>query len=296
MYLGLEDFDVDIFLRLEDENIFIYYIDFETIPQLSNMVPLGSFDSDEKFQFIKLKMADRIQVGLEFMIRDQYAKRDPLTDNVVLLIENFIREFENIPEVIQRIEEYTDLCKSNTPPVWCSSCNNDCPDYCRNQAHCAIEIPIEVFTEEDLYYLIVVYFNGIYRTNPLESQEFGPYEILTDINFDLNKYSLIVDIHEFFTKEFQWFLSTTPGAAPFSKNFGTTIKKAVQTKNDGVRQRMVEDEINYFIQGFNSVYGNLVNIQSINIVSKESNIGADSWQIDVFASIKKERLIYRVEF
>ena len=76
MFIGLEDFDIDIFLRLDDENIDIYYTDFETLPQLANIVPLGSFDSDGKLKLIKLPMEDRIKIGIEFFHRDGFGKVD----------------------------------------------------------------------------------------------------------------------------------------------------------------------------------------------------------------------------
>jgi len=147
----------------------------------------------------------------------------------------------------------------------------------------------------ELYYIIILYFNGIYRTNPDYAQNFGTYNILTDINFDLNYYSLIIDIKEFFTKEFIYFLKTMPGSLPFANDFGTEIKLAVQTKNYIVQQLEIEAEINFFIRNFNALYGDLVYVKDIIIKNQESDIGADSWLIEVFANIQQDRLIYRLE-
>jgi len=296
MFLSLEDFDVDLFLRLDDENIFIYYIDFETIPALKDLIPLGSFDEDGKFKFTNLDTTARKEVGSQFMIRDGFIKVDPISGDRVLVLQKFIEEFNNIPEVMKLIKKYTELCNQTPTPTWCKSCNGDCPDYCIGKPYCAIEIPVNAISEEDFYFAIIIYFNGIYRTNPLEAQDFTPYRVLTDINFDLNRYSLIINIEEFFTKEFQWYLSTLPGAIPFASGYGCTIKEAVQTKNDGVRQRLVEDEINYFIVQFNAIYKDLVEVQRVSIEALSSNTGGDSWRVNVFANIKKERLVYRVEF
>ena len=299
MFVGLEDFNVDIFLRFEDKNIYLYYIDFETIPGLESLLPLGSFH-DGRFKFINLRKEARIEVGTKFLIRDMYAYQDPLTENITIAVHQFVNEFSNIPEVMEVLDKYINLCKStSTPnPSWCTECNssNNCPDYCRGEAKCSLNIPISVFTKEDLYFLIVVYFNGIYRTNPEEAQDFSLYETLTDIDFNLNKYTCVVNIQEFFANQFQYFLQTGVGAAPFAGGYGTTIKLAVQTKNNGIRERLVEDEINYFIKGFNSLYGELIEVHDINIVENITNTGADAWQINVFASVKKERLVYRIEF
>jgi len=147
----------------------------------------------------------------------------------------------------------------------------------------------------DLYYIMILYFNGIYRTNPDYAQSFGTYNILTDINFDLNYYSLIIDIKEFFTREFIYFLKSLPGSIPFANDYGTEIKLAVQTKNYIVQRLEIEAEINFFIRNFNSLYGDLVQIKEIIIKNQESDIGADTWLIEVFASIQQERLIYRLE-
>jgi hypothetical protein len=147
----------------------------------------------------------------------------------------------------------------------------------------------------DLYYIIILYFNGIYRTNPDYIQSFKAYQILTDINFDLNYYSLIVDIKEFFTQEFIYFLKTLPGSIPFANDYGTEIKLAVQTKNYIVQRMEIEAEINFFIRKFNALYGDMVQVKEINIVNQESEIGADSWLIEVYANIQQDRLIYRLE-
>ena len=147
----------------------------------------------------------------------------------------------------------------------------------------------------DLYYLIILYFNGIYRTHPDYAQESGTYKILTDIDFDLNNYTMILNIKEFFTKEFIYFLKCLPGSLPFGNDYGTNIKLAVQTKNFIVRQLEVQSEIRFFIEGFNSAYGGLVKLRDINLISQESDIGADTWVVEVYADIQKERLVYRLE-
>jgi hypothetical protein len=147
----------------------------------------------------------------------------------------------------------------------------------------------------DLYYLAIIYFNGIYRTNPEDAEEVGEYEKLTDINFDLNKYSMILNIKEFFTKQFIYFLKTPPGSLPFANDFGTSIKKVVQTKNNIVQEIQIQNEINFFINAFNDYYGELVQINQIIINRQSSDIGADSWLIEVFAKIIDDHITYRLE-
>ena len=355
MLLGLNDFDVDMFLTFEDKNIKIYYSDFETIPELSKIVPLGSFDDEtQSYPWIDLDYDVRIQVGLLFMQRDLYIYEDPDTKKLMLNREldprephgdkaAFLTEFYNIPEVIYFFDEYKNICKNsgeidypipnswigwdkaapqtpdnpegqgwwyqdpntgakyidwNNYPQWCQSC----PEYTYDESgpgnptpKCAFAIPIEVMSPKDLYFISVVYFNGIYRVNPENSQNFGVYQMLTDVDFDLNKFSLIINIKQFFTLEFQWFLQTVPGDIPFACDYGTHIKHAVQTKNTEIRQREIENEINFFIHNFNSIYGELVNVDEIIIVSKDSETGGDEWVVEVYAKIKEERLIYRIE-
>ena len=147
----------------------------------------------------------------------------------------------------------------------------------------------------DLYYLTILYFNGIYRTYPEYIQDSGTYQMLTDVDFNLNKYSLMLNIKEFFTKEFIYYLKCLPGSLPFGNDYGTGIKLAVQTKNFIIRQLEIESEIKFFIKQFNAVYGNVVLLRDITLVSQESDIGADTWRIEVYADIQKERLIYRLE-
>jgi hypothetical protein len=160
---------------------------------------------------------------------------------------------------------------------------------------CAYKIPVWTMPPEDLYYLAIVYFNGIYRTRPESIQDFGEYDILTDIDFERNKYSLMVNIKDFFTKEFQWFLKVVPGDIPFSCDYGTHIKHAVQTKDQEIRRIQVENEINFFIYNFNEIYAGWVSVQDINIVSRESDRGMGGWLIDVRAKILEDELIFRIE-
>jgi len=629
VFLGLQDFDLDIFLRLDDEAIELYYSDFETLPQLSNIIPLGSFDEEGKIKLTALNMKDRVDVGIEFMHRDGYAIYDKYTNKTMIRVDRFMKEFDNIPEVEEFFKPYLDMCQTTTPPSWCSDCNlsNDCPEYCQGKNKCSITIPMTEFLKvkgepvlkfgvgippeelddgtgkmssvakliikdsdgtqytaedskiyflgnnttvarntgeiiidplgtistntptftgrvvdirgasvnlsiedrnspelgtrdytvifdtngewtltlheddalsdgnyritanaydinnnsvesyenfsidtkaiifftdisdgyinynehnrdllvkggvqeveigqevrvhlfdknyyttvnsnmgwslvipaadilrlrdglsypitayvrdiagnissttsiihvdlqipnpeininpditsddinyaitnndyfyfngsvggtakegdlvvvyinnkpytcnvykdyeipvntntataidySDLYYIIILYFSGIYRTSPMKTSDFGIYNILTDIDFDLNKYNMILDIKEFFTREFIYFIRTSPGSLPFACDYGTHIKEVVQTKNFIVKEIQVEAEINFFIHGFNTLYGDMVEVQGITIQNRESNIGADEWIIEVFANIKQDRVIYRLEY
>ena len=310
MLLELSDFDIDMFLRFDDKNIYIYYSDFETIPELAEIIPLGSFDDEDKFPFADLNFMDRIRVGLLFMERDLFAVFDPEVNTTYIWLNRIYEEFINIPEIIEFCKPYFDLCSNpeGDTPEWCTDCNNtlefDCPSYCEDT--CSVRIPVDVFYNNeytpddpenyyaDLYYLIIVYFNGIYRTTPEYSENYGVYDILTDVDFERNKYSLIINIKEFFTKEFIYFLKTPPGSLPFGNDYGTEIKYAIQTKNTEIKQTEVENEINFFILNFNKVYGDLVNVEYVNIVSQESDVGGDGWLVEVFATVAKERLTYRL--
>lgn len=316
MFLGVKDFDVDIFLRFDDDNIAIYYSDFETIPELAQIVPLGSFDDEDGSFLLKaLPVEKRIQVGLLFMERDLMAEYDYDNEQLLIRIDRIYEEFKNIPEVVDFCKKYTDRCKfpddPNNPPSWCSDCNNpdtECPDYCEgDQTSCAIKIPVYEFYNtqydpvtqpekyyEDLYYITVVYFNGIYRTVPEVAEKLGSYDLFTDIDFEQNKYSMIINLKEFFTKEFIYFLKTPVGTLPFANDYGTDIKYAIQTKNTEVQQTKIQDEIDFFVDKFNQVYEDIVLIRSVNIIQNYGEIGADSWTIEVYATVAQERLVYRL--
>jgi len=231
MLIGLNDFNTDIFLVTDDEHIFLYYSDFETIPELANLVPLGSFDDvSESLLWIDLEYKRRIEVAILFMQRDLYAGINKDTKEVEIDREIFMNEFSQIPEVTLFFDQYKDICKHHgelnypapdtwltwdraidlnwfyqdqidgkyyidwaTYPQWCQAC----PDYTYDDPVlgeltplCASTIPIYVMPPSDLYFISVVYFNGIYRTNPESIQNFGLYDVLTDVDFEKNKYSL----------------------------------------------------------------------------------------------------------
>ncbi len=339
MLIGLNDFSVDIFMTFEDENIYIYLSDFETIPGLVNLVPLGSFDAETgAYLWINLDFEPRVEVGLLFLQRDLYARVNPDTKLVEINRDQFMTEFYNIPEVVSFFDTYKNICENygvlnyempdswigwtkaapktqENPdgldwwyedlvtgkkyinwanyPQWCQTCSEF--TYEDPTIQCAYWIPIEVMPPKDIYFTEIIYFNGIYRTNPESVQDFGVYQVLTDIDFEQNKYSLIIDIKRFFTLEFQWFLKTTPGNIPFACDYGINIKQAVQTKNTNVQRIRIENEINFFIHNFNVIYGDLVKVETIHVVSRGSMNGGDAWVIEVHAVIKKERLVYRIE-
>jgi hypothetical protein len=341
MLIGLDDFDSGMFLVLDDSNIFIYYSDFDTIPELIDLVPIGSFDDvTQSYLWKNLDKDTRIEVALLFMQRDFYAEKNPDTKDIWIDQEIFCREFDNIPEVInfftpykticrdyQMVDENGDLVKIPMPPgwegwakpvlegwvytdkdeygkdakyidrdnypCWCQVCREY--TYDDQTCQCAYKIPTWTISPKELNYLSLVYFNGIYRTRPESIQNFGEYDILTDINFEQNKYSLIVNIKEFFTKEFQWFLKTIPGSIPFGCDYGTYIKHAVQTKDNVIRRIEIENEINFFIFNFNKIYQNWVNVREIKIENKQTDVGGNTWFIDVHAKILEEDLIFRIE-
>jgi len=310
MLLNVENFNIDMFLRFEDKNIHIYYSDFETIPELSEYIPLGSFDDDDRFPLVKLNYNDRIKVGLLFMERDSFSLRDPLTINILIKLDAFYNEFINIPEVTNFCKDYINLCDDANPPEWCMDCSipeTECPSYCGGTDMCSINVPLTEFYNtdynpilnpeeyyKDIYFLVVVYFNGIYRTSPDSAMNYAVYDTLTDIDFGMNRYSMIINIKEFFTKEFIYFLKTPPGSLVFGNDFGTDIKKVIQTKNLEVQKINIQNEIDFFIIHFNEVYGDFVSIRDVNIIQKFSDIGGDSWGVHIFATVAKERLTYRI--
>lgn len=332
MLIGLNDFDTNMFLVLDDSNIFIYYSDFDTVPGLVDLVPIGSFDDEtESYLWKNLDYDVRIEVALLFMQRDLYARIDPNSKEVLIDKELFLREFGNIPEVVNFFKPYEDICENfdmgepvemppswqgwDTPieenwvyldprdskyymdwrnyPCWCQ----ECPDYTFGDPRCmcAFEIPTWTMPPSDLYFLSIVYFNGIYRTRPESIQDFGLFDVLTDVDFEQNKYSLMVNIKEFFTKEFQWFLKTTPGDIPFGSDFGTRIKEAVQTKDNVIRRIEIENEINFFIFNFNKTYNDWVQVKEIKIENRQTDVGGNTWYIDVHAKILEEELIFRIQ-
>jgi hypothetical protein len=342
MLIGVKDFDVDVFLRFNDENIYIYYSDFETIPDLAQYIPLGSFDNEGKFQLIRLDMKSRVKVGLLFMERDLFMKYNIDTYKLDIDISRVYDEFRMIPEIVIFCEKYFKLCSEPEAkkdqngniiydpegnviydiPEWCTNCdstitNTSCPEYCLPpkksstgipENGCAIYIPVDVFCDDeydpntnpdqyykDLYYLIVVYFNGIYRTTPEEAQLYSFYNILTDVDFELNKYSLIINMKEFFTKELIYYLNTVPGALPFGNDFGTHLKEVIQTKNLEVKKIMVENEIDFFVINFNKMWGEFVTIYKVDIDQGFTKTGGDMWVVSIFAQVEKDRLTYRIE-
>jgi len=285
MLLGVKDFDIDLFLRFDDKGIYIYRSDFETLPDLTDIIPLGSFDSDGKFLFTNLDYNQRVAVGLLFMERDLFVETG-LNIEPIFRIDILKEEFKNIPEVVEFCDKYINRCNSPQRPDWC-------PD-CLDEPECSIRIPLSEFSSSDIYYIILIYFNGIYRTVPEILDNQPTYDVLTDIDFERNRYNIMINIKDFFTKEFIYFLQTSPGSIPFANDYGTDIKKVIQTKNTDVQRIYVQDEIDFFVINFNKIYGELVQIGQVEIVPQFSEVGGDQWMVQVYATVTKERLTYRL--
>ena len=51
MFLGLKDLSPDLFFDVDDNKIELYLKDIRNMPELTNILPMGSFGADEKIKF-----------------------------------------------------------------------------------------------------------------------------------------------------------------------------------------------------------------------------------------------------
>ena len=142
--------------------------------------------------------------------------------------------------------------------------------------------------------MIILYFSSTYRETTTNKQLTRQYHILTDVDMELNNFLIITKVSTFFFSTFQNYLAIVPGQIPFMNDFGTTIKEVVQTKNNLVQRVRVENEINYFIEEFNLVYTDQVEIESIQIENNISVDAGDTWTINVNAYILEEYIQFKI--
>lgn len=267
MFIGLQDLSPDLFYEINDENIKISISELESIPALAQYIPMGSFGEDGASEFLNLSMNYRIEVGKLFLLRDGYAIKK--FGETFILRDIFLQEFNTIPKLVDVLKIAGGDTKS--------------------------EIPVSDFTTPNIYYLITLYFSSTYRSSHVNNDQlFRSFDLLTDVNLELNKYTMITKLSTFFFGAFQHFLGTRPGEIPFQNSYGTIIKDVIHTKNTVVQRVNVENEINYFIEEFNSIYGDLIKVQEIKIDNKPADDGGDTWIVSVFAYIENEFLEFQI--
>jgi len=275
MFFGLEDLSPDLFFEINDENIYLYLNDIRNMIDVAQMVPLESFGQDNKIKFKSLPFNLRLTIGIQYLKKDGYIKREYGKDYLNARI--FENEFYSIPKLIKILKKY------GLQP------NGLIKEF----------IPVEDFYTGgsngvlDLYYLIITYFSSIYReinTDQLKRE----YKILTDTDLDLNKFQIITKVSDFFFKEFKYYLGTKPNDIPFCCGYGTNLHKALQSKNTLVLKVQVENEINGFINNFNTIYDDLVHVENINIESEDATDGSAEWSINILAKIDNEYISFKL--
>ena len=275
MFFGLDDLSPDLFFDVTDDNIYLYLKDVKNMLEVVQIVPLESFGTDNKIKFKELPFNKRLTIGLNYLKKDAYAKK--AYGKYYLKARVFETEFYSLPKLIEILKKY------GLQP------NGLIKEF----------IPVDDFYAAgsngllDLYYIITAYFSSTYREID-ETQLKKEYSILTDSDLDLNKFQIITKISDFFFREFKYYLATNPKDIPFCCDFGTNIRKALQSKNTLVLQVQVENEINKFINDFNAVYDDLVHVEEIKIESSNSRDGSSEWTINILAKIEDEYISFKL--
>lgn len=265
MLFGLQDLSPDLYFDIDDEKINIYLSDIINMPELTNILPMGSFGEDELIKLIDLSQEDRIIVGKKYLARDDYA----IKKFGVCYIKRdvYLQEFSTIPKLVGILESV--------------GVNESL-------------IPMSSFTTGDLYYLIILYFSSMYRDPNPQEQLSKHYDILTDVDMELNKFIMITKVSTFFFYSFKNYLGTTKGQTPFQCEIGTGLKKVIQSKNTLVQQVQVENEINFFIDAFNMLYNDMIEVEEIQIENNRAIDGGDSWVVNVNATIEEEFIGFQI--
>lgn len=281
MFLSLEDISPDLFYNIDDTEILIDVNELQSLPELAKYISLGSFGTDGKVEFFGLSMSSKIETGKLFLLRDRYMIQKDQLNYINTPI--FDQEFNTIPKLVQILDKYlpqtggTAWIQGDPRPL----------------------ILIQDMLEADLYYLIVLYFSSTYRDRVptgtgIQSQVSKSYDVLTDIDFELNHYTIMQKVSNFFFYSFKNYLKITPGDIPFQNNIGTILKDVIQTKNTVVRRVTVENEINGFIDAFNNVYSDIINILNISIVNNQTQSGGDAWVVEIMANVDNEMIQFNL--
>lgn len=265
MLFGLQDLSPDLYFEVDDTKIDLYLRDIIHMPELTNILPMGSFGEDEMIKLVDLPYEDRINVGRKYLARDDYAVKK--FGICYIKRDIFLQEFSTIPKLVQILED-TETNESL--------------------------IPMTSFAQEDLYYLIILYFSSMYRDPNPQEQLSKQYSILTDADMELNKFVMITKVSTFFFYSFKNYLGTTKGQMPFQCEMGTKLKHVIQSKNTLVQQVQVENEINFFIDAFNELYSNLIEVSEIVIENNRAPDGGDSWVVNVNAYIENEFIGFKI--
>ncbi len=88
--------------------------------------------------------------------------------------------------------------------------------------------------------------------------------------------------------QFSNFIRTSPGSIPFSSNFGSVIKGAVQMKYSGYTHEIILEEITEFLNSLSSLYNQnfkLIDLNITEVTKAGSTLKVMSKSVDIHLKI-----------
>jgi hypothetical protein len=139
-------------------------------------------------------------------------------------------------------------------------------------------------------YVGVLFFTAFYKIENFKEYAKIEYNYFTDIEFSFNDFSLITDMKKFFITEFINFLYTNNGQYFGAYDFGSNLKRLVQTKAFQETYEKIYFDIKGFINDLNILYGDFIELLDFKI---DTSVDYEL-KIFVYVKINEERLGFNV--
>lgn len=218
--------------------VIIYKRDLYNIPRLMQYFAEHHIHIDEELSLNTLPKHTQIDIGLIFIENEGYYK---YVEGQPYLDENKLRLLFVEDEVLNGY--FDRAIKLGNAPLECLS--------------------ILIFSTDQLYELILNFFNKIYRNSKSIDKTIEQSEILFDIDLNYGEFSKITDKVHFLLLMFERYIKTQKNSIPFSGGFGGELKSFLQRKADYFTQQLLEEEISSFIYEISRVYPNTYAFESL---------------------------------
>ncbi len=253
---------------VEFNEVEIFRSDILSIPKLMQYVKENNiyFNPDDINLSLNLKdfsIYDQNQIGLIFMEYYGYIIQESIDSPKFFNLE-ILRLFRSDDKILSFLNKA--LIKS--------------PD--------DTKISIIYIIDVEMNLLILNFFSKNFRNFKSVNKTINESYDLYDIHL-YGAFEKVTNITQFMLEQFNTYIRTTRGSIPFSSNFGSVIKEAIQNKYLGFTKDVITEDIVMFLNALSDEYNinfKLLSIKVSEVQKPGSSITVSSNSIDIHLRIE----------
>ena len=270
-YLSL---DPKYFQLNQTDRFLITKYDINHEPILMDYVRLSQFDENGDFDFTDYSIVDK----------DKIAKIYYRNYELLILKDNnlYLDSFKFL-EIAPDDQELIDLFNSV-----------DITRYYKDSPLTGY-IKYSTFSDSDKLKLMKVFFFNKNKLLEIREHKLTTLATLTDIDLNLNKYTVIMDIKKFFFNIFFNWLSTSKGSIPFSSGYYSSVKDMIQVKNETVLFEFLKNEFTAFFNDIGLLYEASIEVIGLDFINTQNIDGSDSITINITMSFNEDNILVSLQ-